>query len=571
MLSIGLLSTRTRSLGNPTLTAGPSLVRVRVRPPKLALLSTPFPPRNGLLLSTLLHTSIAVLLMSLPILVRARSDVPSTADLRAQAIFEPLLLPPLPADAEGAPNISEETESDATSSRAPAPSTKIDPPSVQLKRDYAGARTIVSNPPDATTGVQTIRRPDLVSPQKLAYPVRLPSFVMAPIAPDPPARAPVKRNLEHPIVPSPRKQTASRASEPRIPNPALPISTLKSSLVFPVRPVPPPPAQAPAQPSLSAATSPVAPKFASGSGSNGPTPPIARAPLLGPRAAAVINAVIPPPDLTPVIPNAELASRFIVAPPPKPAPIETTAGAASGTPTGVATDAAETSPRSPVESGTNNKIASADVHAPGNVGSSSVPSRSDAAVPAPPAVTATVSGISISGGVPGRNGRSAPTHLNPRGSYALTIVSGGSSGGASRDLGVFQRSEIVYTVYIPMTGVGDGPDCPMQYALLGSGAGNNRSNDLLTPPAVVKKVPATLPKDKIGTYTGPVFLQGIIDDNGHLQLLHAVRAMDARAQAALDSLAQWLFLPAQLNGMPVSIKVLIGVSVSPADEADKSR
>ena len=128
MLSIGLLSTRTRSLGNPTLTAGPSLVRVRVRPPKLALLSTPFPPRNGLLLSTLLHTSFAVLLMSLPILVRARTDVPSTADLRAQAIFEPLLLPPLPADAKGDPNISEEAESEATSSRAPAPSTKIDPP-----------------------------------------------------------------------------------------------------------------------------------------------------------------------------------------------------------------------------------------------------------------------------------------------------------------------------------------------------------------------------------------------------------------------------------------------------------
>jgi hypothetical protein len=568
MLSIGLLSTRTRSSGNPTLTAGPSLVRVRVRPPKLALLSTPFPPRNGLLLSTLMHASIAVLLMSLPILVRARTDVPSTADLRAQAIFEPLLLPPLPADAEGDPNISGETESEAPSSKAPAPSTKIDPPSVQLKRDYAGARTIVSNPPDATNGVQTIRRPDLVSPQKLTYPVRLPSFVIAPIAPDPPARAPVKRNLEHPIVPSPRKQTASQASEPRIPNPPLPISTLKTSLVFPVRPVSPPPAQTPAQPSLSAATSPVAPKFGSGSGSNGATPPLARAPLLGPRAAAVINAVIPPPDIAPVIPNAELASRFIVAPPPRPAPIETTVGAASGTPTGVPTDAAETSLRSPVESGTDNKV-SVDAHGPGNVGSSSVPSGS--AVPAAPAVTATVSGISISGGVPGRNGRPAPTHLNPRGSYALTIVSGGSSGGASRDLGVFQRTEIVYTVYIPMTGVGGGRDCPMQYALLGSGTDYNHSSDLLTPPAVVKKVPATLPKDKIGVDTGPVFLTGIIDDNGHLQLLHAVRAMDARALAALDALAQWLFLPAQLNGMPVSIKVLIGVNVTPADEADKSR
>jgi hypothetical protein len=230
----------------------------------------------------------------------------------------------------------------------------------------------------------------------------------------------------------------------------------------------------------------------------------------------------------------------------------------------------ENSPRSSVEAAIENKVNSLDARGPANVGSSSVPSASDAAAPAAPAPTATVSGISISGGVPGRSGRPAPTHANPRASYALTIVSGGSSGGASRDLGVFLRSEIVYTVYIPMTGAGDGGDCPMQYALLSSGAVDKGSIGLLTPPTVVKKVPATLPKGKMGVDLGPVFLTGIIDDNGDLQLLRAVRTMDTRAQAALNALAQWLFLPAQLDGRAVSVKVLIGVTVVPADEADKN-
>jgi len=100
------------------------------------------------------------------------------------------------------------------------------------KRDYAGARTIVSNPPDSTKGVQTIRRPDLLSPPKLAYPLRLPSLMTLPAAVLP---APVRRNLEHPVAPNPRKPLIVRAIEPRIPNPALPIDLLKLSLL-PARP-----------------------------------------------------------------------------------------------------------------------------------------------------------------------------------------------------------------------------------------------------------------------------------------------------------------------------------------------
>lgn len=570
MLSIESLSARRRSLAAHSGTAGPTLVRIRVHPPKLALLATPFPPRNGLLLSTMFHSALAALLMSLPILVRPRSEVPSTAELRAQAIFEPFLVPSLPTDAGGDPRMGEESEPAAKSSSAPGPSSQLHAPSVQLKRDYAGARTIVSNPPDAANGVQTIRRPDLVSPPNLAYPVRLPSLVLAPIIPSPPAPDPVKRSLGRPIAPSPPKRTTLRVSEPRIPNPAISVSKLKTSLLFPVRAVSPPPVQGPVQPSLSAAATSVAPKAGSGLESSGPTRPITRAALNAPKAAAVINAVVPPPDLAPVIPNAELASRFIVAPSPKPAPVDATAGGASGNLEGVASNATEKPPRSSVSGAAENKLDAIDTTAPANVSSSTASPAPDAAALAAPTPETTVSGISISGGVPGRSGRAAPTHLNPRGSYALTIVSGGSSGGASRDLGVFERREIVYTVYIPMTGVGDGRDCPMQYSLLSSGVADKGSIGLLTPPAVVKKVAATLPKDKIGADTSPVFITGIIDDNGDLQLLRAVHAMDVRAQAAVDALAQWLFLPAQLDGRPVATKVLIGVTVALVNEVGKN-
>ena len=118
-------------------------------------------------------------------------------------------------------------------------------------------------------------------------------------------------------------------------------------------------------------------------------------------------------------------------------------------------------------------------------------------------------------------------------------------------MGVFSRSELVYTVYIPMNDVGSGPDCPMQYALFGSSAAPVGSLGLLTPPMVVKKVPATAPKADIGADAGPVFLTGIIDKGGNLQLLRTARAMDARAQVALRAVAQWEFLAAQLDGKPV--------------------
>lgn len=182
------------------------------------------------------------------------------------------------------------------------------------------------------------------------------------------------------------------------------------------------------------------------------------------------------------------------------------------------------------------------------------------------AARAPMAGISISGGSSGRSGSGRPAAIDPtrRGSYGLTVISGGSSGGASRDLGVFSRSDTVYTVYIPMTDAGGGPAWPMQYALASPGPA---SNGLLAPPIVAKKIPAT--KLGVNANSGPIFVTGIIDENGKFQALRAVRALDSRAQLAVEALEQWEFLPAQLDGKPVPSKVLIGVTASPTEQVGK--
>jgi Gram-negative bacterial TonB protein C-terminal len=143
-------------------------------------------------------------------------------------------------------------------------------------------------------------------------------------------------------------------------------------------------------------------------------------------------------------------------------------------------------------------------------------------------------------------------------SYGITIISGGSSGGAGRDMGVFDRSETVFSVAIPMADSGGGMDWPMQYAMLNHaqpGVG------LLVPPFAQKKVAASMARIQIAGEQGPVFISGVIDETGRLQALRSIRAQDVRSQPAIQALQQWQFLPAQLDGRPVASKVLIGVIV----------
>jgi hypothetical protein len=120
-----------------------------------------------------------------------------------------------------------------------------------------------------------------------------------------------------------------------------------------------------------------------------------------------------------------------------------------------------------------------------------------------------------------------------------------------------------------MTDAGGGPDWPMQYTLMNSAPAHGSPEGLLTPPIVLKKIQATAPRTDLTANSGPVFVTGIIDENGKPQALRAIRALDPRAQWAVHALAQWEFLATQLEGKSVASKILIGVSVMPAEEAGK--
>jgi hypothetical protein len=137
---------------------------------------------------------------------------------------------------------------------------------------------------------------------------------------------------------------------------------------------------------------------------------------------------------------------------------------------------------------------------------------------------------------------------------------GGASGGAIKDLGVFGRGETVYTVYISMTDIDGGGTWPMQYALLGAVPAG--ANALVTPPFAEKKVRAEA--QKLPPSGRQVFVHGVISEQGKIGSLAALQGIpEPLAKAAIDSLQQWQFLPAQLNGKPVAVKVLVGVMLMP--------
>ena len=545
-------------LHSPTMRAVAPIVPTRIRAPRLALLPAASSPRRGLPLSALLHASILAMVVNLPIFFPAwtvTATDATDANLRREADFEPLFLPVLPPIAKADPGSVIKRKSGDVAHRIGATLSAVGP-SVPMHPmpDYAGPQLIVSSPLHSTKGVQTIRRPDLITPPKLAYPLRLPSMVMLPVPAIPAPMAP--RQLQ-PVRPNPKEPRTVHAREPTL-------QLQPPTVEMPKLPV------APAEPA-------VPPKGVTASQASSPRFVAAVRPEIpAPKAAVVINAVNVPPGFPPVIPEAELSSRFVVGPSRDPAPVETASGAAGGKLAGAgASKAGENLPHTSVENGNGTKAEVGD----GRAGPASIESASGAgprsepgAGTAGPAAAGNkeLPGISISGGVSGRSGRAVATSPIPRGSYALTIISGGSSGGASRDLGVFSRNDTVYTVYIPMTDAGGGPDWPMQYALMSAAQAHNAMpNGLLTPPVVLKKSQATAPRTELTANSGLVFVTGIIDENGKLQALRAIRALDGRAQSAVVALSQWEFLPAQLDGKPVASKVLIGASVMPAEKVGK--
>ena len=516
-----------------TLAPAPA-VRKLIKPPALKLL-----PRRtytkGLLLSSGFHAVAISALIWLPILFPSPIivDAYDRKQTEVASANEPLILPTLPKLS------ANESGSAGLTASAPQTSSTAAPDLVALKRDYAGPQEIISDFPHATNRVQSIRRPDLVSPPELKFPLRLPSMVALP-APAAPRFAP-------------------RRTEIQIPIPEATVTLPKLvSVPQPVSVTPPEPA------APNAAVQPTA-----------VSSPVVELQTTSRKAVIVVNAVSAVPDPSVQIPDAQLSGSFVVGPSLGTAAPEKSSASGDGKSAETAASKNDKSLSQPYKGGSagsdSNKGAGTSGHLSVDAGSANVAGAGNGIAPGSTPVRGigngglsgrnsesnSAGGISISGGSPGRNGGVGSRSVPMSRSYGITVISGGSSGGAGRDMGVFDRNETVFSVAIPMGDAG-GADWPMQYAMLNhgqSGAG------LLVPPFAQKKVAATMPGIQLAGEHGAVFVSGIIDETGKLQSLHTIRAQDARSQFAIHALQQWQFLPAQLDGKPVSSKVLIGVTI----------
>jgi hypothetical protein len=585
---------------------------IRLQPPRLAMLPEP-PPPDGLLWSVLLHAMVITVFIWLPILLPVRPPLAlrTPADLIRDSVYEPLetpLLPALTAPGGGGGGRraggSEGASGGARGHSRALPAASAAGSSAHPKAVYAGPQEIISDLPDATNTVQTLRRPDLIAPPKLRNPIRLRSMVVLPAPAIPALVAPPSPKAEP--VPDAPKLAATPVSDP-----ALPVRT-PQRIVKAAQEV----VNAPRVSAAGVAAVKLPARVA----------PAVSASILSavPKAVIVINAVAVPAEPTQVVPDAEVSGSFAV----KLAAAEAATGTAvkavastesgaagAGTPAtgGNGSDATGANGSGPgngpgsanggavgngTGSGSGNGSGTgktgagrgASGNAPGGSGSGagapggataagsggghgggSGPgngpasgSGSGAGAPGPASGSGSIPGITISGGSSGGNRTSSLRTSLPHGTYGVTIIAGGNSGGASRDTGVFARTETVYTVYIPMHDAGGGPDCSMQYALVTTPTGNG----LPAPPFATKKMRAKVSQAQAAAGAAPVFVAGIVDASGKLQALRAIHPDDPRAAAVLAALAEWEFQPAQLDAHPVAAKILIGmtVSVSPAEK-----
>jgi hypothetical protein len=503
------------------------LAEILVTPPVFAMLPRRA-PTNSVACSMALHALAVTSALWLPVLFPRPIvlDASNTFNVERPSAQPPLIMPVLLPPVSAGPAVSESAKNISSKLRAAAAAVPLP------QRDYAGPQLIVSNIAGATNRVQSILRPDLQAPPDLKFPVRLQSMVMLPAT-----RIPVLNPAMHaepgtrPVTPIDARHVEVPIAETTVP-PLEPVSIVKLPEQAPVN-------ASPAQTSVPDVVA------------------RAESQVDSPKAVIVVNALNITQDPPAKVPDAQLAGSFVVGPTPGKSGADkmqavVPAGSAIAAPTMneagpqvIKDNAARTG---------NNVIAKAGLNSSHGTpaGSNGIKARAN---------TSGTPGLSISGGVTDLGGNTIKRTGMP--GYGMTITASGNSGGASRDMGVFDRRDTVYSVSIPMEDAGGGPDWPMQYALMREeriGAG------LLVPPLAQKKVAAIALKSDLMADAGLSFIYGVIDEKGKLQSLRSVYGPEARSQVAMRALRQWEFLPASIDGRPVASKVLIGVSVVAAHD-----
>jgi hypothetical protein len=467
---------------------------------------------------------------------------------------------------------------------------------------------IISNTPDATNPVQTILQPDIPNPPRLAKTLPVPSMVRmapmhhaAPVLTAPtlaavvrPAAPPTPAPAPQPILP--KIQPAKVDTIPLTPateladSPKISAYATTGRAYQPPKPTQPPPA----------ATKPSAPKLAA---NTAPNPPSNATPAGGTdsRNLLVVNAIEVQSALSEHdIPAAEIHGRFEVAASPSLPEAPTTGGssssagvngsgvASSGNGAGKGTAASKSvgagtggTHGNGAGTGNANIAGSGAGHAAGlgNGAGSGTGHAGNAGMgngsgngPAGGNGAAPFSGMTIVGGSAGNNTslRSEPAAGNvnpndPRGSYGLTILSNGGSGGAVRDYGVFTGGP-VFTVYLDMSKLGiHGARWSFQYSA-SRDARIAHPGVPLTPPLPqderLPQLPPTLVTANVGRL---VIIQANLKADGRLEGFHVLESPDQRLnEGIIASLTHWYFDPAAMGTDKIPVKVLFGIPIASA-------
>lgn len=527
-------------------------------------------PARGLFYSLVAHVVFLLATLAVPWNYWMPPDVylvTMNSQIRQQ---EALLLPDLEPMGQSSPAAPSRNSGQGDHKKNNAPAASVEAKAVQGVV-YEGLQPIVSNPPHPDNYIQTIRQPDLPVRPKLPAPLPIPPMVsIAPVkpvleAPVPQPETPHEVPAETVITPSlSLPQQLPKVEAPKLPLPAAENSSLNAV------------ATAPAQ----AATPKLAPP---------PAPP-----AVVPNGTHNILVVDALPTTAPrsAIPPGELSGSFTVSPTgatsagqasggtaPKGAPgVGSATGAGSGSfaeggnkPAGgsgaggpaLAGPGAGTGPGNGNAGGgkemAGNGSGAGPGHGSGSGGSANAGSG-----------TSPFPGIMIQGGS-GGSGRTSGREpvTKPQASYGITIVASGASGGGFKDYGIFQ-DEVSYTVYLDMADVGlHGPNWAMQYGLdLHPSTNPNDppppAHGFLQPPyAITKSIPHFTPEVARRSRGGTIVVFGMINPKGKWEGLRIMQSPDpAINQVVLNALANWTFKPAELDGVPVSVKCLLGVIVN---------
>lgn len=441
---------------------------------------------------------------------------------------------------------------------------------------YRGPQPMVSDPPRATLGLQTILQPSLKHAPLLHKYLPLPN-IARPAAPPAPKPLIVKSQKRLAI---PHEQSVAA---PKLTLPKANVSTLGDLTAS--APAIPHKAAPPRAPDVTDVTAGVKPQ----------------------DGLLVLNAVPPPPDVQTSIPRGEARSRFAVSP----AEVTVIAEPAAGVRGGSSGAAAGSGGRADKATGDTIGEALGGSNGPSHgAGASGTGSGGLHGAGRGSGLNATVSGSGTgrgnaagggagagvgasagtgggagsapgSGGFPGitiqgshTGGAGIPSlraTLGPRRqtSYSMTIVSTPSSGGGLPDFGVFQN-EKVYTVYLDMRASDEdpAPSWTLQYAVLQPtdkpGEGASRIKGTPTPPLVSLKVIPPLDPDVLRKCARHVIVaSAIMDTSGKLEDVSVRESPEARVTAPLiEALKNWIFEPAQIDGRPVALKILLGIRLT---------